>query len=194
MKILALDQSSTATAYSIMQDGKLIDYGLIKPKSSKRVAGVTIKEEPHLITITMPEEEYDTTLLRISYICDMVKKLIKKTKPNRVAFEEIYVAPSFNPITKRMDYSRVNISGFRSLSRLQGQLSRILWESEIPYDIILEQTWITAFGKYNSKIKREERKADVMAKVNEMYGLDITVDDISDAIGIAYYVSQSQID
>lgn len=194
MKILALDQSSTATAYSIMQDGKLIDYGLIKPKSSKRVAGVTIKEEPHLITITMPEEEYDTTLLRISYICDMVKKLIKKTKPNRVAFEEIYVAPSFNPITKRMDYSRANISGFRSLSRLQGQLSRILWESEIPYDIILEQTWITAFGKYNSKIKREERKADVMAKVNEMYGLDITVDDISDAIGIAYYVSQSQID
>ena len=194
MKILALDQSSTATAYSIMQDGKLIDYGLIKPKSSKRVAGVTIKEEPHLITITMPEEEYDTTLLRISYICDMVKKLIKKTKPNRVAFEEIYVAPSFNPITKRMDYSRVNISGFRSLSRLQGQLSRILWESEIPYDIILEQTWITVFGKYNSKIKREERKADVMAKVNEMYGLDITVDDISDAIGIAYYVSQSQID
>ena len=194
MKILALDQSSTATAYSIMQDGKLIDYGLIKPKSSKRVAGVTIKEELHLITITMPEEEYDTTLLRISYICDMVKKLIKKTKPNRVAFEEIYVAPSFNPITKRMDYSRVNISGFRSLSRLQGQLSRILWESEIPYDIILEQTWITAFGKYNSKIKREERKDDVMAKVNEMYGLDITVDDISDAIGIAYYVSQSQID
>ena len=194
MKILALDQSSTATAYSIMQDGKLINYGLIKPKSSKRVAGVTIKEEPHLITITMPEEEYDTTLLRISYICDMVKKLIKKTKPNRVAFEEIYVAPSFNPMTKRMDYSRVNISGFRSLSRLQGQLSRILWESEIPYDIILEQTWITAFGKYNSKIKREERKADVMAKVNEMYGLDITVDDISDAIGIAYYVSQSQID
>ncbi len=194
MKILSLDQSSTATAFSIMQDGELLDYGLIKPKSSKRVTKVKIEEEPHLITITMPEEEYDTTLLRISYICDVVKKLIKKIKPNHVAFEEIYVAPSFNPVTKRMDYSRVNISGFRSLSRLQGQLSRILWELKIPYDIILEQTWITAFGKYNSKIKREERKADVMAKVNEMYGLDITVDDISDAIGIAYYVSQSQID
>lgn len=193
MKILALDQSSTATAYSIMKDGKLIDYGLIKPKSLKRATEVEIKEEPHLITITMPEAEFDTTLLRISYICDMVKKLIKKTKPNRVAFEEIYVAPSFNPVTKRMDYSRVNISGFRSLSRLQGQLSRILWELEIPYDIILETTWITAFGTYGKNSKREERKADVMAKVNEMYGLDITVDDISDAIGIAYYVSQSQI-
>ena len=194
MKILALDQSSTATAYSVMKDGDLIDYGLIKPKSSKRVAGVTIKEEPHLITITMPEEEYDTTLLRISYICDVVKKLIKKIKPNHVAFEEIYVAPTYNPITKRMDYSRVNISGFRSLSRLQGQLSRILWELQIPYDIISETTWITAFGTYGKNIKREERKADVMAKVNKMYGLDITVDDISDAIGIAYYVSQSQID
>ena len=124
----------------------------------------------------------------------MVKKLVKKIKPNHVAFEEIYVAPSFNPVTKRMDYSRVNISGFRSLSRLQGQLSRILWEMKIPYDIILETTWITAFGTYGKNIKREERKADVMAKVNEMYGLNITVDDISDAIGIAYYVSQSQID
>lgn len=194
MKILALDQSSTATAYSVMKDGKLIDYGLIKPKSSKRATEVTIKEESHLITITMPEEEYDTTLLRISYICDAVKKLIKKTKPNHVAFEEIYVAPSYNPVTKRMDYSRVNISGFRSLSRLQGQLSRILWEMKIPYGIILETAWITAFGTYSKNIKREERKADVMAKVNEMYGLNITVDDISDAIGIAYYVSQSKID
>ena len=193
MKILALDQSSTATAYSVMKDGKLIDYGLIKPKSSKRATEVTIKEEPHLITITMPEEKHDTTLLRISYICDAVKKIIKKIKPNHVAFEEIYVAPSFNPVTKRMDYSRVNISGFRSLGRLQGQLSRILWELKIPYNIILEQTWITAFGKYNNKTKREERKADVMAKVNEMYGLNITVDDISDAIGIAYYISQSHI-
>ena len=65
---------------------------------------------------------------------------------------------------------------------------------KMPYDIILETTWITAFGTYGKNVKREERKADVMAKVNEMYGLDITVDDISDAIGIAYYVSQSQID
>lgn len=193
MTILALDQSSTGTAYSVMQNGELIDYGLIKPKSSKRATQVAIKEESHLITITMPEEEYGTTLLRISYICDVVKKLIKKIKPDRVAFEEIYVALTYNPITKRMDYSRANISGFRSLSRLQGQLSRILWELKIPYDIILEAAWITAFGTYGKNIKREERKADVMAKVNEMYGLDITVDDISDAIGIAYYVSQSEI-
>lgn len=194
MKILALDQSSTATAYSVMKDGELIDYGLIKPKSSKRATEVTIKEEPHLITITMPEEKYDTTLLRISYICDEVKKLIKKVKPNRVAFEEIYMQQKYNPYTKKKDYSATNISGFRSLSRCQGQLSRILWEMKMPYDIILETTWITAFGTYGNNVKREERKADVMAKVNEMYGLDITVDDISDAIGIAYYVSQSQID
>ena len=191
MTVLVFDQSTTSTAYSIMQDGALIDYGLIKPKSSKRATEVAIKKEPHLISITMPEEEYDTTLLRISYICDVAKELIEKIKPDRVAFEEIYVAPSFNPVTKRMDYSRVNISGFRSLSRLQGQLSRILWEKKIPYDIILETTWITAFGTYGKNVKREERKADVMAKVNAMYGLDITIDDISDAIGIAYYVTQN---
>lgn len=194
MKILGLDQSTKVVAYSLVKDGALLDYGLIQTKMSKRVSETKIEEEPHLTTITMPKDEYDTTLLRVSYLCDAVKKLIKKTKPNRIAFEEVYLAKTYNPITKRMDYSAANISGFRSLSRCQGQLSRILWELKMPYDIILEQTWITAFGTYDSKIKREERKADVMAKVNEMYGLDITVDDISDAIGIAYYVSQSQID
>ena len=196
MKILALDQSTKVAAYAVMKDGKLLDYGIIQTKSStsKSVKETIIMEEPHLITIKMPEEEYNTTLLRISYICDEVKKLIKKVKPNHVAFEEIYMQQKYNPYTKKKDYTATNISGFRSSSRCQGQLSRILWEMKIPYDIILETTWITAFGKYSSTIKREERKADVMAKVNEMYGLDITVDDISDAIGIAYYVSQSQID
>lgn len=190
MKIIGIDQSTTGTAFCVMQDGSLLDYGLIKPKSSKRATEVSVKKELHLITITMPEEEYNTTLLRISCICDVVKKLIKKIKPDRVAFEEIYVAPTYNPTTKRVDYSRVNISGFRSLSRLQGQLSRILWEMKMPYDIILETTWITAFGTYSKSIKRDERKADIMAKVNDMYGLNITIDDISDAIGIAYYVSR----
>lgn len=194
MKILALDQSTKVAAYCVMKDGRLLDYGLIKTRSSKRAKETMVVEEPHLIIITMPEEEYGVTLLRISYICDEVKKLIKKVKPNHVAFEETYLTKTYNPKTKQMDYSKANVSGFRSLGRCQGQLSRILWEMKIPYDIILETNWITAWGTYDNKIKREERKADVMAKVNEMYGLDITVDDISDAIGIAYYVSQSQID
>lgn len=193
MKILAFDQSTTGTAFAIIKDGKLLDYGLIKPKMSKRVNEVKIEEAPHLITITMPEDDYNTTLLRISHICDVAKKLIKKTKPTRVAFEDIYISKTYNPITKKMDYAQANISGFRSLGRLQGQLSRILWELKMPYDIILEQTWITAFGTYGKNIKREDRKTDVMSKVNMMYDLDIDVDDISDAIGIAYYVSQTQI-
>lgn len=193
MKILALDQSTKVAAYSVMKDGTLLDYGLIQTKMSKRVTETKVEEEPHLITITMPEEEYDTTLLRISYICDEVKKLIKKIKPNRVAFEEIYIAKTYNPALKRMDYSKANISGFRSLGRCQGQLSRILWEMKIPYEIILETSWITAFGTYDNKTKREDRKADVMAKVNAMFGLDISVDDVSDAIGIAYYVTQNQM-
>ena len=187
--ILSLDQSTKVAAYCVMKNDKLSDYGLIKTKMSKRVTETKIEEESHLITITMPEEEYNTTLLRVSYICDVVKKMIKKIKPDYVAFEEIYLAKTYNPHTKRMDYSSANVSGFRSLSRCQGQLSRILWEMKIPYGIILETTWITAFGTYDGKTKREERKADVMAKVNKMYGLDITVDDISDAIGIAYYVT-----
>lgn len=180
MKVISFDQSSTATGYAVFNNGKLIDYGLIKPKSSKRVKEVEIKKEPHLITITMPEEQHNTTLLRISYICDVIKELIKKTKPHKVYFEEIYMARG------KFGYSSANISGFRSLSRLQGQLTRICWECKTPYEIVLESQWISCYGKYSKDVKRAERKADTMKKINSIYGLKITVDDVSDAIALGH--------
>lgn len=180
MKIISFDQSSTATGYAIFNNGKLVDYGLIKPKSSKRVKEVEIKSEPHLITITMPEEQHNTTLLRISYICDVAKELIKKTKPHKIYFEEIYMGRG------KFGYSQNNISGFRSLSRLQGQLSRICWELKVPYEIVLESQWISFYGKYSKDIKRTERKNDTMKKINSLYGLSISKDDISDAIAMGH--------
>ena len=176
MKIIGIDQSSTSSGVSFFVNGKLKNYTLIKPKSSKRADEIYAEELDHTISIIMPEEMYSTTLLRITVIVDQIEKLIEQFKPDVVYFEEIFVA------------SRIqNISGFRSLARLQGFLAHCCWKHKIPYVIVEENKWINSFGTYSSEIKRPERKADIMNKINEKYGLDIKTDDISDAIAIGDY-------
>ncbi len=173
MLIIGIDQSSTSCGYSVFKDGELIDYGLIKPKSSKKVQYVDIERSPHLYTITMPEEEYGTTLLRISAISDVLDSLLNRYNPDVVYFEEIY--------------ENRNPKGFRSLARLQGFIACICWQKAIRYCIVEENKWINYWGTYNREIKRPERKADIMKKINDLYGLDITIDDISDSIAIGAY-------
>lgn len=179
MKILALDQSSTSTGLSLFEDGELIDYWLIKPKSSKRADEIYVEELDHIISIVMPETMYSTTLLRITAIVDQIEKLIEQFKPDVVYFEEIFVANKVQ-----------NISGFRSLSRLQGFIAHCCWKHQTPYVIVEESKWINSLGTYGRGVGRTERKADIMKKMNDRYGLDITTDDISDAIAIGTYASQ----
>ena len=177
--IMAVDQSSTSSGVSLFKDGQLANYWLIKPKSSKRADEIYAEELDHTISIVMPEAMYSTTLLRITAIVDQLEKLIEQFKPDVVYFEEIFVA------------NRVqNISGFRSLSRLQGFIAHCCWKHQIPYVIVEESKWINSLGTYGRGVGRAERKADIMQKMNDRYGLNITTDDISDAIAIGTYASQ----
>lgn len=178
-RIMSIDQSTSASGVGFFVDGKLKDYCLIKPKMSKRADEMWVEEEPHLISIIMPEADYGTTLLRITAIVDQIEKLIGQFKPDVVYFEEIFVA------------NRVqNISGFRSLSRLQGFIAHCCWKHQTPYVIVEESKWINSLGTYGRGVGRTERKADIMKKMNDRYGLNITTDDISDAIAIGTYASQ----
>ena len=179
MKLIALDQSSTATGYSVFVDGSLVDYGLIKPKASKKVDKITLKQSDHLYEILMPEEMYNTTLLRITAIVDIVASIFSENEPDVCYFEEIY--------------QNSNVSGFRSLARLQGFIAHLCHTCDVEYYIIEESKWINHHGTYSSKEDRKMRKADIMKKMNEKYGLTITVDDISDSIAIGdYAVAQEE--
>ena len=178
MKLLSLDQSTSATGVGFFIDDELIDYWLIKPKSSKRADEIWVSEEPHLITITMPEEQYGTTLLRTTVITDQIETLIDQFEPDEIWFEEIF--------------ENANPKGFRSLARLQGFIAHIAHKHDIKYTIVEESKWITAWGKYGRGVKRPERKADVRQKVNDYYNLNIEVDDISDAIGIGRYAVENR--
>ena len=173
MRILALDQSTSATGCAFFIDKSLNDYTLIKPKVSMKVDKVITEEEPHLCNIKMPKEMYDTTLCRTTVIADKVEEYIKKFKPDVVYFEEIF--------------ENRNPNGYRSLARLQGFLCHICHKYNVRYCIIEESKWIKTFGTYTREDSRSDRKADVMKKINDLYGLDINIDDVSDAIAIGTY-------
>lgn len=174
-KTIALDQSTTAVGVSIFEDKKLVDYFLIKPKKSKKVTQVVYETDlpNHLYSIIMPEEIYGITLNRITLIVDLLEKIFKKEKPDKVWFEEVF--------------ENSNPKGFRSLARTQGFIAHLCHKMNISYVIKEESVWITAWGTYSNKIKRADRKADIMKKVNDYYNLNITIDDVSDSIGIGRY-------
>ena len=173
MRIIGIDQSSTSTGVSIFNDDELLNYVLIEPKVSKKVNYTVVEYSPHLYEIKMTEDDYGTTLLRITETVDVLEAILQKEKPDVVYFEEIYAAR--------------NIAGFRSLARLQGFIAHLCHKLKIHYVIVEENKWINVLGNYSFKISRSERKADIMKKMNDRYGLDIKKDDITDAIAIGTY-------
>lgn len=179
MRVIGLDQSTSATGVSIFIDNKLVDYILIKPKISKKVNSAIVENEPHLCSIKMPEEMYGTTLLRTTVISDEIEKLIEGFDPDVVYFEEIF--------------ENANPRGFRSLARLQGFICHICHKHNVRYVIVEESKWIKTFGTYTRKMSRSERKADIMQKINDLYGLDIKTDDLSDAIAIGTYAIRTEL-
>lgn len=179
MRVIGLDQSTSATGVSIFIDNKLVDYILIKPKISKKVNSAIVENKPHLCNIKMPEEMYGTTLLRTTVISDEIEKLIEGFDPDVVYFEEIF--------------ENANPRGFRSLARLQGFICHICHKHNVRYVIVEESKWIKTFGTYTREMSRPERKADIMQKINDLYGLDIKTDDLSDAIAIGTYAIRTEL-
>ena len=179
MRVIGVDQSTSATGVSFFINGSLVDYVLIKPKVSKKVNCAVIENEPHLCNIKMPEEMYGTTLLRTTVISDELEKMIEGFNPDVVYFEEIF--------------ENANPRGFRSLARLQGFICHICHKHEVRYVIVEESKWIKTFGTYGRDVPRPERKADIMKKINDLYGLDIKTNDISDAIAIGTYAVKNEM-
>lgn len=174
MRVIGLDQSTSATGVSFFDNGNLVDYVLIKPKISKKVNDAVVEyNESHLCSIKMPEEMYGTTLLRTTYISDEIEKMIVGFAPDVVYLEEIF--------------ENANPRGFRSLARLQGFICHICHKHHVRYVIVEESKWIKTFGVYTKEMSRPERKIDIMQKMNDRYGLDIKTDDLSDAIAIGTY-------
>lgn len=142
IKILNFDQSTKKTGYSIYVDNKLDSYGTLDSNPNEK--------NP----IERMKEQYD-----------LMKKLIKKIKPDFVVLENTQF--------------QNNYGTFQQLSQMQGVLMALLFERNIGFEIIEPTKW-KSFSKVKGR-KRVEQKASAIQIIKDTYGLEVTEDE-ADAI------------
>ena len=142
IKILNFDQSTKKSGYSIFLDNKLDSYGTLDSNPNEK--------NP----IERMKEQYD-----------LMKKLIKKIKPDFIVFEHCQF--------------QNNYSTFQQLSQMQGVLMALLFERNIGFEIVEPTKW-KSFCKVKGR-KRIEQKTSAIQIIKDIYNLDVSEDE-ADAI------------
>lgn len=113
---------------------------------------------------------------------EMLNKLIDTYDISIVGLEDTFMQKFYNPKTKS---TQDNVAVFRTLSKLLGVLECSLFEKQMCYITWKASEWRKACN-YKFGAKREEQKANAVRFVNEKFNLQITDDNIAEAICIAY--------
>lgn len=170
MYILALDQSTTSTGYSLWHNNELIKYGVFKPNKKESLS-----------------------IKRIVEIKKWLKKAIGEVASTEeefvVVFENIQFQLAVNG-TKFTSNNPVNVFTFEILAKLLGVLEEYCLENNINYKIIEPSTWKSTIG-IRSKYRSEQKK-ETIAYVKDVFGIEVK-EDIADAICIGYsYIKKTQ--
>ncbi len=152
-KTLALDQSTTGTAYAIYIDQQLIKYGKIDTS------------------------DLSDPILKIIKIRNEVQSIIEKENIDLLAIEDIYMA--------------YNVHTFKTLAILYGMLEILAVDNNIMFISQVAYQWKQGIGialtKLQGKNRRDKQKQSSKELANLKFGLNLTDDDISDAILIGYH-------
>lgn len=152
-KTLALDQSTTGTAYAIYIDQQLIKYGKIDTS------------------------DLSDPILKIIKIRNEVQSIIEKENIDLLAIEDIYMA--------------YNVHTFKTLAILYGMLEILSVDNNIMFISQVSYQWKQGIGialtKLQGKNRRDKQKQSSKELANLKFGLNLTDDDISDAILIGYH-------
>lgn len=157
MKILALDCSTKSTGYALFEDNKLTEYGVLTAKSKD-------------------------VFERIKSITNQIEILLRRYEPDEIIAEEVL------PPEKSETSFIINNKTFKALIYLQASIATLIHNTtfkKISITFIYPGTWRANLGiKTGRGIRREAIKKETMIYINDKFGLDIKIDDISDAIGI----------
>lgn len=160
-RILALDQATQKTGFSIYDDGKLIRYGVFT------VSGADEAE-------------------RIFLIKNWLINMITNWEPDWVGLEGIQFQKASEKGTIKADENHLSITIFQTLARLQGVLIDACYTMNIKYEVCPTNTWRNYCGVKGRA--RAERKKSMQSLAKQWY--DVTVsDDEADAIGIGKYLA-----
>lgn len=140
---------------------------------STKATGLALFSGKELIKASCITASSTDMIKRIHKMVDTIDELIQSLDITDIILEEVIP-----------DHQK-NVKTFKSLMYLQAYFMILLHDKypQIKVDLIYPSSWRSKVGVKNGRgIKREQLKADDVRRANELYGLNITSDDIADAI------------
>lgn len=128
-RILALDQSTHISGWSLYENGQLINYGSWEATEQKSTA-------------------------RISSIKAWVAYMIEKFSIDTLILEDIQL----QKFTKEQGGEEVAVLTYKKLAHLQGVLKNYCYENGIIYDIVSPATW-KSYNNIKGKTRSDQKKS-----------------------------------
>lgn len=155
MKILAIDQASKVSGWSVFENGELIEYG----------------------KVTFNDDDF---ILRVSKLRSWLNEFIDDNSIEKVILEDIQL--QIDKESQQVVYGEgniVNVQTFKKLAGLQTVLYELCLSKDIPVEIYHSSAW-----KSTCKITgqhRQEQKRSAQNYILNKYGVKV-IQDIADAI------------
>mgnify|MGYP000459412382 CR=1 FL=1 len=155
MKILAIDQASKISGWSVFENGELIEYG----------------------KVTFNDDDF---ILRVSKLRSWLNEFIDDNSIEKVILEDIQL--QIDKESQQVVYGEgniVNVQTFKKLAGLQAVLHELCVEKGIPVEIYHSSAWKSTCGIVGSH--RQEQKRSAQLYIQNKYNVKV-IQDIADAI------------
>lgn len=162
-RVLALDQATHITGYSIYDGNELIKFGIFE---------------------TQREDE----IQRDNELKNWLINMINIWNPDHIGLEDIQLQQFGEGKSEFSTKNGVGIQTYKILAHLQGILMETCYELGLTYTICSPGTWRAHCG-VKGKTKSDKKKS-MQIKVKDWFDISVTNDE-ADAIGIGKYVADS---
>lgn len=157
-RVLALDQATHTTGWSIWDGDNLMRFGTFDSTQTK------------------------DTVARLVEIRQWVLSLLDNYKPDLVILEDIQLQTSVN--RKQLESAQMGVTVFKTLAELLGVLSVTLQEQNIPFQVVPSGVWRAKAGVKGRT--RADKKRSAQRIVKEEFDVNVTEDE-ADAICLGFY-------
>lgn len=158
-RILALDQATKITGWSLWDDETLVQYGLFRTKAK-------------------------TSVDRLSEIHQWLNQLVGIYKPDLVLLEDIQYQEKVEGKTVFNGNAVNGVTVYKTLAELLGVLQVSLREQGVDFEVVSSSVWRKEIG-IKGKM-RSEKKQSAQKQVKEWFNIDVSEDE-ADAICIGQY-------
>ena len=146
--------------------------------AATNITGFSVYDNGDLVYYGTFTAKHDApTDARINEIKNWLLTIINEWKPDFIGLENIQL--------QSFGHGQYQVEMYRVLANLQGVLLDVLYETQIPHELVYSSTWRQYCNVGNDK-KREDKKKAAQAQVKNWYQQTCTQDE-ADAICIGKY-------